>query len=128
MKKPGLRLKTTDHPNSCVMKNSPHLMRSGLFRIPSSIGSSVGYMKNNGYFEIEVVVFANLRRYLPDLRLGDTKTIHVPQGSTIAQVCDLLGVPREEVKVIMRNKRQVEMDALVEEGDRVAFIPAAGGG
>lgn len=78
--------------------------------------------------QIDVVVFATLRKYLPDLKLGETRKLQVLPGTTMADVCNQLGLPCEEVKVIMRNNRQVEWDALVADGDRIAFIPAAGGG
>ena len=78
--------------------------------------------------QIEVVVFATLRQYMPDLALGDSRKMAVSPGTTIAQVCDMLGLPRDEVKVIMCNHRQAEMDQIVQDGDRIAFVPAAGGG
>ncbi len=78
--------------------------------------------------QIEVVVFATLRKYLPDMKLGETRKMDVPPGTTIAQVRDLLGLPAGEVKVIMRNNRQAELEDTLHEGDRIAYIPAAGGG
>jgi molybdopterin converting factor small subunit len=78
--------------------------------------------------QIEVVVFATLRKYLPELALGETRKLQVSPGATVAEICETLKLPREEVKVVMRNNRQAEMDTVVEDGDRLALIPAVGGG
>ncbi len=78
--------------------------------------------------KVEVRVFATLRRYLPELGIGEPKIVDVPEGTTAGELCRLLGIPLEEVKVIMRNSRQVEPDEVLADGDRVAFIPHVGGG
>jgi molybdopterin synthase sulfur carrier subunit len=88
-----------------------------------------GCMKNKTVtLQIEVVVFATLRKYLPDLALGETRKLQVAPSTTVAEICETLKLPREEIKVVMRNNRQAEMDTVVEDGDRLAFIPAVGGG
>ncbi len=78
--------------------------------------------------KVEIRVFATLRRYLPELGIGEPKILDVPEGTTVGELCRLLGIPLEEVKVIMRNSRQVEPDEVLADGDRVAFIPHVGGG
>jgi len=78
--------------------------------------------------KVEVRVFATLRSYLPELGVGEPKTVDVPEGTTAGQLCTSLGIPLEEVKIIMRNGRQVEPDEVLADGDRIAFIPHVGGG
>ena len=78
--------------------------------------------------KIEVTVFATLRRYLPGLRLGEMKTLEVTPGCTMAQLRDQLGLPADEVKVVMRNHIQANLDEEVREGDRIVFFPAVAGG
>lgn len=39
-----------------------------------------------------------------------------------------IGIPPEEVKIVMINSRQCELDSPVHNGDRVAYFPAVGGG
>jgi len=77
---------------------------------------------------VEVRVFATLRDYLPELGIGEAKIVEVPEGTTFAQLRDMLGLPADEVKVIMRNGLHVTPDDLVQDGDRIAFIPAVAGG
>lgn len=78
--------------------------------------------------EIDVRVFATLRRYLPDLAIGEPLRMTVKEGVTLGEVCDQLGIRRAEVKVILQNSVKVEFDALAHTGDRIAFFPAVGGG
>jgi molybdopterin converting factor small subunit len=78
--------------------------------------------------KIRVAVFATLRRYLPDLRLGEAKVIEVAPGCTLAQLRDQLGLPADEVKVVMRNHLQADLDETVQDGDRIVFFPAVAGG
>jgi len=78
--------------------------------------------------QVEVRVFATLRRYLPELGIGEAKIMDVPPGTTFDQLREMLGLPADEVKVIMRNGLQVEPEDVIQDGDRIAYIPAAGGG
>ncbi len=78
--------------------------------------------------KVEVAVFATLRRYVPDLRLGEAKTLEVEPGCTLRQLRDRLGLPADEVKVIMRNHVQAEPEAEAQDGDRIVFFPAVAGG
>ena len=77
---------------------------------------------------VDVVVFATLRKYVPGLELGKTMTVEVQPGTTMAQVIEILGLPVQEVKVVMRNNLQADADDEVQDGDRVAFIPSVAGG
>jgi len=77
---------------------------------------------------IEVTVFATLRKYLPDLPVGGSKYIEVDPGATPADLIQILGLPAEEVKIVIRNHVQTELDESVEDGDRIAFAPAIAGG
>ena len=77
--------------------------------------------------QVEVTVFASLRKYLPDLPLGG-KYIEVDPGATPADLIQILGLPAEEVKIVIRNHVQAELDEIVEDGDRIAFAPAIAGG
>jgi len=78
--------------------------------------------------KVEVAVFATLRRYLPDLRLGEAMALELEPGCTIVQLRDRLGLPADEVKVVMRNHRQADLDEEVRDGDRIVFFPAVAGG
>jgi molybdopterin converting factor small subunit len=78
--------------------------------------------------KIEVRVFATLRRYVPELGVGEPKKMELPEGTSFDELRMQLGLPAEEIKIVMRNGIQTEMDELIADGDRIAYIPAVGGG
>jgi molybdopterin converting factor small subunit len=78
--------------------------------------------------KVEVRIFATLRRYVPELGVGEPKVLDLPEGTTFKALRDQLELPPEEVRVIMRNGRHVELDELIADGDRIAYIPAVAGG
>ncbi len=84
-------------------------------------------MKSNPV-QVEVRVFATLRRYLPGLDIGQALVLQVEPGTTLDELRAELGLPKAEVKVIMRNNRQAEPSDQVRVNDRIAFIPAVAGG
>ena len=78
--------------------------------------------------KIEVRVFATLRKYLPELGIGEPKIVELPKGTTFLELRDMLQLPAAEVKVIMRNGIQAELDEVIADGDRIAYVPAVAGG
>ncbi len=69
-----------------------------------------------------------MRRYLPDLSVGETKIVTVPEGADIGEMLDLLGIPREEVKNVFVNGLQKELGFRLGDGDDLAIFPPVGGG
>jgi len=84
--------------------------------------------ETNTGVKIEVKVFATLRRYLPELGIGESLSLEVPPGTTLAEIRDMLGLPEEEVRVVMRNNLQADFQDIASEGDRIAYIPPVAGG
>jgi len=78
--------------------------------------------------KVEVRAFATLRRYFPELGIGEAKIIVVEPGTTLDQLRERMGLPKEEVKIIMRNHLHAEFDDLIHDGDRITYIPAVAGG
>ncbi len=78
--------------------------------------------------KVEVRVFATLRKYISELKVGEAMIIDLPAETTLGALRDQLGLPAEEVRIIMRNGRHGEPDDLIADGDRIAYIPAVGGG
>ena len=77
---------------------------------------------------ILVKLSTTLRDYIPNYqsKLG----IEVPfTGALTAQaLAESLALPLDEIHVVMINGKHAEMDAIVQDGDRVAYFPAVGGG
>jgi sulfur-carrier protein len=78
--------------------------------------------------QIEVRLFATLRRYMPEIKETGWIMTEMADGTTIADLMDTLKIPADEIKVVMRNFRQADLADHLSDGDRVAFIPAVGGG
>jgi molybdopterin synthase sulfur carrier subunit len=77
---------------------------------------------------LKVFLSASLRQYLPDYDPGTGHDLAVPPGSTPREVAHLLGIPAEDVKLIMVNGISVRWDARLNGDERVAFFPPVGGG
>jgi molybdopterin converting factor small subunit len=78
--------------------------------------------------QIEVRLFATLRRCIPEMKEKGWIMAEIADGATIADLMQKLDIPVDETKVIMRNFRQADLTDILTDGDRVAFIPAVGGG
>lgn len=77
---------------------------------------------------VEVKLFATLRRYAPELGIGESLKLAVEPGTTMSAIRDQLGLPQNEVRVVMRNHVQADLDDEALDGDRIAFVPAIAGG
>ncbi len=75
-----------------------------------------------------VTLSTTLRDHVPgyDPRLGLSRVL--PQPPTAAALAKELRLPPDAIKVVMRNGRRVPLDAVLADGDRVAYFPAVGGG
>jgi molybdopterin converting factor small subunit len=77
---------------------------------------------------VEVRLFASLRRFAPGLAVGESLKLDAEPGATLGQLRDQIGLPPAEVRVVMRNNVQADLDDIAQEGDRIAFLPAVAGG
>ena len=86
---------------------------------------------------IQAKLFATLIRIVPDriqerypqsVRAGSPLTIDLPEGSTLADLVDHLGLPQEKVRVTFVNGRVRPRDHVLAAGDEVGIFPPVGGG
>ena len=78
--------------------------------------------------EVEVRLYATLRRHYPALGLGEPLTIELDDSATLENLLDKLKIPPAEIKVAFVNGRREEGRCLLQEGDRVGIFPPVGGG
>ncbi len=78
--------------------------------------------------ELEVRVYATLRRYRPQAPLDAGERMLVPEGITAGELIQSLGIPLDEVHVIFVNRRARGLEAPLQAGDRVDLFPAVAGG
>ncbi|MBM4430762.1 MAG: hypothetical protein FJ026_10520, partial [Chloroflexi bacterium] len=54
---------------------------------------------------VQVRLYATLRRYRPEVKLGESLPMELPEGSTVGQLIARLGIPTRVVKNIFVNHR-----------------------
>lgn len=52
----------------------------------------------------------------------------IPDGTTVGDIVDSLGIVREEVGVLMINSKHAQFDSPLNEKDTLAIFPMIGGG
>lgn len=58
----------------------------------------------------------------------DDGTVYtLKEGQTVEDLIEAAGLLKEDVKIAFVNSKKVGFDAVLSEGDRVAFAPATGG-
>ncbi|OGL43225.1 MAG: hypothetical protein A2W05_04145 [Candidatus Schekmanbacteria bacterium RBG_16_38_10] len=78
--------------------------------------------------EIELRVYANLKKYIPDLDLKDGKKVSINNGITIQELLNQFGIPERETKILIVNGIHADLDQKLKDGDRVAIFPPVAGG
>ncbi len=77
---------------------------------------------------IQVKLFATLRRYYADVKIGEAMAVEMPEGATVGQLIERLRLPPDEVKVIFINNIVRQKGHPLADGDEMGIFPAVGGG
>lgn len=77
---------------------------------------------------MDVRLYAALRRYVPQLGLGEAIELHLDDGATIRHIFARLGLPESEVKRVFVNGLSRGYEHILSEGNRVAIFPPVAGG
>ena len=78
--------------------------------------------------QVQVRLYATLRRYQPQVQLGEGVLVSLPEGATVAQLVDKLGLPEDTVKRVFVQGIIVENDQRLNDGDEVGMFPPIAGG
>ncbi|MFO7908318.1 MAG: MoaD/ThiS family protein [Planctomycetota bacterium] len=73
--------------------------------------------------KVRVKLFAVLRNG----RFRD-REMELPSGSSLGDVMDAIGIPREEISLPLINGRYSSMEDQLEDGDVLSVFPSVGGG
>lgn len=77
---------------------------------------------------VDVVLFAHLSGFQPDGKGGrHARTFELEEGTTIADVIAMLGLP-DEARVIFVNSAHALEEQELHDGDRLAIFPPVAGG
>jgi molybdopterin converting factor small subunit len=73
--------------------------------------------------QVTVKLFANFRhgRFNIEVR-------QYPSGTTVGQVVEEVGIPKNELGILLVNSRHVGLDRELQDGDTLALFPLVGGG
>jgi sulfur carrier protein ThiS len=77
--------------------------------------------------KVTVVLFGDLSRFKPEGWPGRRGTVEVPEGTTIDDLAERLGIA-DEPSVVMLNDAQHHRGAELHEGDNITFLPPIAGG
>ena len=77
---------------------------------------------------VEVRLYANLRRYVPQLGLGEAMKLELYEGATLRHIFKRLELPESEVKRVIVNGRSKKYEYVLLNRDRVAIFPPVAGG
>lgn len=76
---------------------------------------------------VDVALFASLSGFHTQPGESRTRTYELPEGTTIADVIALLGLPNEP-RIVFVAGRHAEESAVLSDGDRLAIFPPVAGG
>ncbi len=78
--------------------------------------------------KVEVRLYATLRRYTPQLKIGEAMELDFKDGSTVKHIYERLNMRIEEVKRVIVNGIARDNEYVLSNGDRVAIFPPVAGG
>lgn len=77
---------------------------------------------------LKVLLAATLRKYIADYDAATGYALEVEHGASVRDVAVSLGIPEEEIKIIMVNGIGSKLETILQGNERVAFFPPVGGG
>ena len=77
---------------------------------------------------VRVRLFVTLRRYYPDLGIGEAMPIELDDGATVGDLIEHLRLPVDVVKVVFVEGVVRGEGHLLADGDEVNMFPPVGGG
>lgn len=78
--------------------------------------------------KITAVLFATIMHYHPQGKGNEPFTVELPDGSTVGDLIEHLGIKEGEAKQVFIGHRSRSFDHPLEDGDRVAIFPPVAGG
>ncbi len=78
--------------------------------------------------EVTVKLYATLRKYYPDLGVGEGMKVELPEGATLGDLIRRLNLPPDVVRVAFVNGIARDEAYVLAAGDEVGLFPPVGGG
>lgn len=77
---------------------------------------------------ILVILSTTLRTCIPGYNPATGLTLEWEGPVSTGELAEKIGLPLREIKIVMRNGRHASLEEPVNDGDRVGYFPAVGGG
>ena len=77
---------------------------------------------------VHVLLFGDLRRYLPPSSEGRATWLELMPGTTVRKVLDQLTLPEDVPKLYVINHVKRSEDTVLQHGDRLCIFPPMTGG
>lgn len=78
--------------------------------------------------QVQVSLYATLRKYRPEIGHGQSFAVGLPAGSTVKDLLQELGIPQEEMKQTFVNGVIRAAEYRLADGDSVGVFPPIAGG
>lgn len=78
--------------------------------------------------DVQVKLFATLRRHFPKLGIGEAMTVALPDKSTVRQLLKEMNLPDDQIQVVFVNGTVQKREYPLNDGDEIGIFPPVGGG
>ena len=78
--------------------------------------------------EVEVRLYASLRKYQPDPTSGEAMVISLDDKAKLGNLLSKLGLSKKNVAIAMVNGKSEKEGYRLQDGDRIGLFPLIGGG
>jgi len=77
---------------------------------------------------VKVKLFGGLEKILNNVSVGETLEVELPDGNTVKDLLERIGIPEKESHTLLVNGLHAELDTVLQPSDRVSIFPPVGGG
>jgi molybdopterin converting factor small subunit len=77
---------------------------------------------------VNVMLSTTLRSCVPGYQPASGVTLEWTSPLSVRELAEKLNLPLDEIKIVMLNGRHASFEQKINDGDRVAYFPAVGGG
>lgn len=77
---------------------------------------------------VHIILSTTLRDFVPGYQPAKGMEMECGDFRDANELAVKLGLPLEEIKIVMINGRKEPMETAIKDGDRIAYFPAVGGG
>jgi len=77
---------------------------------------------------VKVFLSSALRQFYPGYDSSEGAEVSVSRKTTVSELCKLMDIPEDEVKIIMVNGKSASFDYELQGDERVGLFPPVGGG